>query len=155
MREPTGATRHGYVRNYELRVRRVPLAKEPAGHSVREPRDVQRAARLLIGDCAQEVFLSFYLNVRNMIIGYSEIGRGGFSSVGVDPRVIFRAAIALGAEAIILAHNHPSGALEPSTEDDAMTHRLVHGAKLLGLELLDHVIVSDVGCLSYAAEGRL
>lgn len=138
------------IRNYELRIRRVKVAEDEAayGKSIREPDDVAEVARALIGDAAQEHFCVFMLDIRNRIIGYYEAGRGGIDSCPVDPRSVFRTSIAVGASSILIAHNHPSGDPSPSKEDLALTKRLKDGAKLLGLTLLDHVIVTDDEVLS-------
>jgi DNA repair protein RadC len=73
----------------------------------------------------------------------------------VDTKVLFKRAIDAQASSIILVHNHPSGNLNPSTEDDALTRRVVEGGKLLDIRVLDHVIISPIGYYSYSDESRL
>jgi len=143
------------IRNYELKIKRVQVADggAPYGESIHESGDVAKIARSLIGDSAQEVFCILHLDVKNKVLGYTEAFRGGISTCGVDPRVIFRAAIAVGATSIVLAHSHPSGDLTPSTEDISLTNRLIAGGEILGVAILDHVIVTDRDASSMRARG--
>lgn len=133
------------VKNYELRIRRIPVAEEPVGYqtAITDRQTVERLAKTLIGDSAQEVFLAFSLDIKNRVIGYTEVGRGGVDGCAVDLRQIFRMALILGASNIVVAHNHPSGDPTPSSEDKILTKRVAEAAKLLGLPLLDHVIVTN------------
>ena len=146
-----------FLTNYSLRVRRVdfPMASESLGAPIRCPKDVARAAQGLIGDATQEHFLAFYLNPQHRILGYTEVGVGGADYCPVDPRTVFRTALIVGSTAVIVAHNHPSGDPTPSAEDKNLTERLKEGAKLLGLELLDHVVVTDTATVSFREEGIL
>lgn len=95
------------------------------------------------------------LNRNNKVVEKSRISQGGTSETTADLRIILKAAVTNLASGIILCHNHPSGALHPSTQDDALTRRLASSAKLLDIRLLDHIIISDSGYYSYADEGRL
>jgi len=91
----------------------------------------------------QENFVVLHLNTRHEVVSVQTIGVGGLNEVGVHPREVFRAAIMVGAAAIILAHNHPSGDASPSREDLALTLRMCDVGKLLGITVLDHVVVGD------------
>jgi len=146
-------------KKFELRERavRLPSAAEAVAkyEPLTSPHVVQLAARSLIGDELQEVFLVFLLDVRNEVLGYIEAARGGVDACPVDPRVVFRAAVAAGASAIIVAHNHPSGRAEPSAEDVALTARLKEAGELLGIRLLDHVIVTPGLHFSLAEAGMM
>ncbi|MFC1610293.1 RadC family protein [Myxococcota bacterium] len=145
------------IRNFEMKVRRVRIGEQqpPYGQSISTPERVAEIAKTLIGECAQESFCVFLLDVKNLITGYSEVGRGGIDSCPVDPRAVFRAAIATGASSIIVAHNHPSGDPEPSRDDLDLTEKLSEGAELLGLTLLDHVIVTDEDTVSLRGRGLI
>ena len=81
------------------------------------------------------------LNSRRRIIGYSLISFGALNTVLVHPREVFRLGIVAAADAIVIAHNHPSGDPEPSLNDIRVTHELVRAGSLLKLELLDHLII--------------
>jgi DNA repair protein RadC len=120
------------------------------GVKMNEPSPAARAAMALIGAEEQEVFLVFLLDAKCNLIGFVEAARGGIDACMVDPRVVFRAAIIQGSCSIIVAHNHPSGDPTPSVADDEITLRLQEGAKLLGITLLDHVVVSRNRWVSYA-----
>ena len=78
---------------------------------------------------------------------------GGIASVPVEPRTIFTAALLANAAAVIVAHNHPSGDPEPSTQDITLTRRLLAAGDLLGIPVLDHLVIGD-GCWS-GLRGRL
>jgi len=90
------------------------------------------------------------LNSKHRVLGVYEAARGGTSSVEVRPSDLLRAVLVLGAERFILVHNHPSGEAEPSSDDDALTHRVAKAAKLLGMTLLDHVVVGYNDFFAYS-----
>jgi DNA repair protein RadC len=140
-----------------LRIRRVTLADAgaPYGEAIREPDDVARIAQALIGDAAEERFIVLVLDIKNRVLGFTEAGRGCVDSCPVDPRTVFRTAIALGASGIVASHCHPSGDPRPSAEDIALTKRLKAAGDLLGIQLLDHVIVTDTATVSMLGRGDL
>lgn len=111
--------------------------------------------RSLLRDLQNEVFGVVFLNRANKVKHYEIISVGGITGTVADPRVIFKKALAEDAVSIIIFHNHPSGNLQPSRADEALTARIVHGAKLLDIRLLDHIIVSDEGYFSFADEGLI
>ncbi len=94
---------------------------------------------------AEEVVVILVLDIKNNVIGAFEVSRGSLNTSMVHPREVFKRALLLNGASIILAHNHPSGDVTPSKEDISITKRLVDGGKLLGVELLDHVIVGEDG----------
>jgi len=102
-----------------------------------------------------EEFKILLLNRRNRVLGVVEISQGGLSGTVADPKVIFAAALKSCASGIILAHNHPSGELDPSREDTALTNKIKAGAELLELKVLDHLIISNDSFFSFADEGFL
>ena len=93
----------------------------------------------------KEFFIAFYLNSKNKIIAREIISIGTLNTSLIHPRELFKGAILRSANSIILAHNHPSGSLEPSDEDISTTKKLINCGELLGIKILDHVIVSDKG----------
>lgn len=97
----------------------------------------------------KEHFVAFYLDGRNQSIQREIISVGTVNASLVHPREVFEPAIKNLASQIILAHNHPSGDLEPSADDLAITHRLIEAGKILGITILDHVIISPAGFLSF------
>lgn len=95
------------------------------------------------------------LNKAGKLLGVAHISEGGIDETSADIRIIMQAAILGNASSIILAHNHPSGNLKPSTQDDLVTENLRKAAKLFNITLLDHIIVTDSGYFSYLDEGRI
>lgn len=108
---------------------------------VRGPDNVYELTRDIRG-MNREHFVGFYLNSRNQVLRREIISIGSLNASIVHPREVFLPAVAMSAASIILAHNHPSGDPTPSEEDLAITRRLVDAGRLLGIELLDHVVVA-------------
>jgi len=103
----------------------------------------------------KENFVALYLDARNKLIYQETISIGSLNASIVHPREVFEPAIQYLAAQIILAHNHPSGDPEPSTEDLAITKRLVESGKILGIEITDHIIVAKNGFISFKAKRLL
>ena len=126
-----------------------------------ERRQVRSAAQVydyfypLMRDLPVEEFHVLLLNQSATVIDSVRIGVGGLTETVVDVRVIMREALLKRATALILCHNHPSGNLRPSAHDDRLTRQVQEAARLLNLNLADHVIFTDNGYYSYADEGRL
>jgi DNA repair protein RadC len=102
-----------------------------------------------------EEFKMILLNRNNRVLGMINISQGGMSGTVADPKLIFVAALKAAASYIILAHNHPSGNLKPSTEDIRLTKKLVDGGKLLDLLVGDHLIITNEGFYSFCDEGLI
>jgi DNA repair protein RadC len=114
--------------------------------------------RALLSDRDCEHLAVVMLDGRNEVIGAIVVATGGISNVVASVRDVFKGAIVGRASAILLGHNHPSGDVRPSPEDDLFTARVRAGADILGIPMLDHVIVSSGrgdAMFSYHAEGRL
>jgi DNA repair protein RadC len=103
----------------------------------------------------KEHFFVFGLDARNQLKFLDISSTGTLNYNLVHPREVFRLAILKGCAAIIVSHNHPSGNLEPSDEDLSLTRRMVEAGKLLGIEVMDHVIVGDEGFTSLKMEGHM
>lgn len=101
----------------------------------------------------QEEFMVILLNAKNSVLGVESITRGTLTASLVHPREVFRPAIRRRAHAIILAHNHPSGDPSPSREDREVTKRLIEAGKLIGIEVLDHLIVGNGRYTSFRERG--
>ncbi len=95
-----------------------------------------------IGSLKKEQLRALYLNSRYQIIHDEVISVGSLTANIVHPREVFQPAVENGAAAIIIAHNHPSGSLEPTTEDISVTSQLVDGGRILGIEVLDHLVIT-------------
>ena len=102
-----------------------------------------------------ESFICIYLDGAHNIISHREVFRGTLNRTIVHPREVFKYGLINGASGIIVAHNHPSGCPDPSKEDIALTERLREAGEILGLNVLDHVIVSKKGYYSFLEEGLL
>lgn len=102
-----------------------------------------------------EEFWVMLLSQSGKVIREVNISRGGVSATMVDVKVVFKHALENYTSAMILFHNHPSGTLEPSAQDDALTRRIADAAKLLDIRVNDHIIVTDGGYYSYHNEGRI
>lgn len=104
----------------------------------------------------KETFKVLLLNNANKIIGYSTISEGGLTSTIVDVRMIMQTELVSNATSIILTHNHPSGNLYPSGQDDSLTRKIKSACELMDIRLLDHIIVTPYDSFySYCNEGRL
>lgn len=102
----------------------------------------------------REEFVLVCLNSSLEVLGWVKLHTGGLDLAWVDPRLVFGVALQTASAAIVVAHNHPSGNAEPSEADRVMTRRLKDGARLLGIRLLDHVIVTRDGHFSFAEAGE-
>ena len=100
-------------------------------------------------DDDQEHFVVLFLNAKNCITGFKVLFSGSQTGSLIDTRIIFRNAILFGATAVILSHNHPSGDLEPSNEDISITKKCIEVGKLLDVQVLDHIIISQTGWFSF------
>ena len=105
--------------------------------------------------CYKEYFKVLLLNQSNQVLGYTLISEGGITDTSVDVRVILQATLLTNSVAIILAHNHPSGSLKPSQQDIEITKQVKRAAKLMRIEVFDHLILTDEGYYSFADEGQL
>jgi DNA repair protein RadC len=106
-------------------------------------------------DLSHEEFWIIILNRANQVIKVERISSGGVAGTVADPKMIFKTALEHLASAIILSHNHPSGNLKPSQADKDLTVKLREAGKYLDIPVLDHVIFTDKGYLSFADEGLL
>lgn len=109
----------------------------------------------LMGDLSQEKFCVLCLSANNKLIHYEFVSSGGLTSTIVDPKMVFRTALQHMASRLIIAHNHPSGNIEPSTADKQITDKLKAGARLLEMQLIDHIIIADKKHFSFADKGLL
>lgn len=109
----------------------------------------------IIGELAYEEFWIIYLNNSNKIIAKSQLSKGGITGTVVDVRLVFKTALELGAVGIILAHNHPSGTIQPSEADKQITRKLKSGGEQLDIRILDHIIVTETQYFSFSDAGIL
>lgn len=122
---------------------------------VRSSEDIYRLFYPLMCDLPVEECWVLLLNQAGKVIDRIRISQGGLASTAVDIRCVLREALIRRAVSMVLCHNHPSGNLRPSREDDRLTESLRQAAVTVNLRLLDHVIVTDGKYYSYADEGRI
>jgi DNA repair protein RadC len=108
-----------------------------------------------IRDNRREVFGVLYLNRANKINHFEIISEGGITGTVADPRIILKKALEEDAVNIVLAHNHPSGSLKPSRADEDLTRKIKEAAKYFDINVIDHIIISELGYYSFADEGLL
>lgn len=120
------------------------------------PQDAARIFVTLLRDEVVEVGGLLCLSTRHHVLAYHELSRGTVDATIMHPRDIFKAALLTNATAVILGHNHPSGDVTPSPDDRAITSRIAAAGVLMGIELIDHFIVSaDAKYLSFKETGLL
>jgi len=144
----------GIVSALELGRRRketAPLQRDKITNS----RDAAALFQPLLGDHLHEEFWLLFLNRSNTVLGRQALSSGGVTGTVVDPKMIFKAALENRATSLILCHNHPSGNLKPSEEDLRLTRKLAEAGKLMEIQVVDHLIVSQHGFFSFADEGLL
>jgi DNA repair protein RadC len=123
--------------------KRLSVANEDAKPEVRSPEDV---AKLMMADLRYETKEHLYaliLDARNRVCHRRLISTGTLTESLVHPREVYKEALRFSAVSIVLVHNHPSGDPSPSPQDVATTKRLVEAGKLMGVDLLDHVVIGD------------
>ncbi|MFT4851375.1 MAG: DNA repair protein RadC [Sediminicola sp.] len=108
-----------------------------------------------IGDLPHEEFWIIYLNNSNKVLQTSQLSKGGITGTLVDIRLALKNALQLGAVALILSHNHPSGTLKPSQADISLTKKLTKAGEILDIKVLDHVIITEKAYFSFADENLL
>ncbi len=143
----------------ELTVSYKPKVKAADRYSIHYPQD---AYKLLMEQAFnddileyKEYFKVILLNRANKVLGVTTLSEGGMDSTVVDVRLILQTALLAHSSGIILAHNHPSGQLKPSPQDDRITKKIKEAAKLMDIRIQDHLIVTGDNYYSYADEGRL
>jgi DNA repair protein RadC len=119
-----------------------------------DPRRTEEFLRLHLGGRDYEVFGVIHLNLRRRLIAAEDLFRGTLDGASVHPREVVRSVIAHGSAEVILYHNHPSGASEPSQADKTLTHRLKAALSLIDVKILDHLIVAEK-VFSFSAAGIL
>ncbi len=142
----------------ELRVSYKSRTKVSARKNVRRARDVVEYLREVWDKDTLELsehFVIVCLNGSHQAIGWVRISSGGFTQTAVDPRLVFAVALQTASSAIVLAHNHPSSSLEPSSEDIELTKRLRDAGKLLNIQVLDHIILTKESHASLAELGLM
>ena len=118
-------------------------------------KDVFHLLQPVIGELEHEEFWILYLNNSNKVLHKAQVSKGGITGTLVDVRLVMKQTLELGAVAIILAHNHPSGTLKPSGADKEMTKKIQTAGETLDIKVLDHLIITQKSYYSFADDKML
>jgi DNA repair protein RadC len=122
---------------------------------IQSSRDIANYLKAQLQYKKHEVFAVVFLNRSNKINHYEIISEGGITGTVADPRIILKKALEHDAVSLVLCHNHPSGSLRPSRQDEELTLKIKEASKFFDIKVLDHIIVSEEGYYSFADEGIL
>jgi DNA repair protein RadC len=150
-----GARRQGLLQAALELSRRHYHQEVAAGPPLESPAATRSFLIAQLRDRPYEVFCCLFLDNRHRLIAFDELFRGTIDGASVHPREVVRQALFRNAAAVILAHNHPSGVAEPSQADELITQRLKDALGLVDIRVLDHLIVGDNRCASFAERGLL
>ena len=125
------------------------------GASLSSPTAARDYLVLRFAALPHEVFCVIYLDSRHRVIECQDLFRGTIDGASVHPREVVKEALRRNAAACLLAHNHPSGVAEPSTADELITQRLRDALQLVDIRVIDHLVVSSGGVISFAERGLL
>jgi DNA repair protein RadC len=134
-------------RSIEERLKKDPVLTSPGA--------VRDYLKLALGGRQHEVFVCIWLDAQHRVIEYEEAFEGTLTQTSVYPREIVKAALSKNAAAVIFAHNHPSGAAQPSQADELLTRNLKEALALVDIKVLDHFIVAGHQAISFAERGLL
>jgi len=135
--------------------RRAQAGSDEQRPVLRSPEDAARRLIPFLRDREKESFVVLVLDAQNALRTLAEVSSGTLNASLVHPREVFRVAIENGAAAVLVAHNHPSGNPEPSTEDLEITRQLAESGKILGIPLHDHLIIAGNRFVSFAERGLI
>jgi len=119
------------------------------------PDAVKDYLRLKLATKPHEVFAVMFLDCQHRVIEYEELFRGTLTQTSVYPREVVISALKHNAAAVVLSHNHPSGTVQPSRADEALTHTLKAALALVDVRVLDHIVVATEGTFSFAEHGLM
>ncbi len=130
--------------------RRKGLSALPKMQLIKNSSMAYRLMHSELADLTHEEFWILYLNNANKVLRRLQISKGGITGTLVDVRLVMKKALELGAVSLILAHNHPSGTLQPSQADKDITQQIINAAKTLKIKVLDHLIITQESYFSFA-----
>ena len=139
----------------------IELARRALAQQLRQspvfdaPQKVKHFLQLQLGTREHEVFAVLFLDAQHRLLKFDEMFRGTLTQTSVYPREVVKRALELGRAAVILAHNHPSGAAEPSRADEYLTQTLMTALQLIDVRVLDHLVIGHGEVVSFAERGLL
>ena len=125
------------------------------GEPLSNPESSKEFLRLKLAPLEHEVFACLFLDNRHRVIAFETLFTGTIDGASVYPREVVKAVLRHNAAAVIFSHNHPSGVPEPSRADEQLTRRLTDALSLVDVRVLDHIVVSTEGTVSFAERGLL
>ena len=155
VRDVDGQYRPAHADEVLCHARRLLANRVRRGATMSSPQAVKDYLRLEIGVLEHEVFCVLFLDAQHRIIVLKQMFRGTVTQTSVHPREVVKEALACNAAAVILAHNHPSGAAEPSRADEFLTQTLKTALALVDVRVLDHLVVAGADVTSFAERGLL
>jgi DNA repair protein RadC len=155
VRDVAGDYRQALPEEVLSAAQRVLLARVRKTEVMSSPAAVRDFLRTRLGHLEHEVFAVVHLNAQNQLIEYVELFRGTVSQTSVYPREVVKDALARNSAAVLLVHNHPSGTVQPSRADEALTQTLKAALALVDVRVLDHLVVTASEVLSFAERGLL
>ena len=147
-----------WVRVAEIELVYKSKVKASERPKIKDSRDAYEIFKSLWEDGKMELMEQFkilLLNQANRVLGILNLSSGGVTGTVADPKLIYSAALKANACSLLLSHNHPSGNLKPSRSDEELTQKIKMAGQFLDIKLLDHVIITSEGYLSFADEGLL
>lgn len=135
--------------------RRRRLEKALTKVKISSSKEVYEIMQPVIGDLQHEEFWAIYLSNSNKVLEKAQLSKGGITGTLVDIRLVFKRAIEIGATSMILAHNHPSGTLVPSSSDKKLTQKIKLAGETLDVKVLDHLIITNKSYFSFADSNAL
>ena len=155
VRDVDGQYRPALAEEVLSHARRVLAHRVRRGATMSSPQAVKDHLHLEIGALEHEVFCVLFLDAQHRVIALKQMFRGTVTQTSVYPREVVKEALAMNAAAVILAHNHPSGSVEPSRADEFLTQTLKTALALVDVRVLDHLVVAGADVVSFAERGLL
>ena len=153
VRDVDGQYRPAHADEVLCHARRLLANRVRRGATMSSPQAVKDHLRLEIGVLEHEVFCVLFVDAQHRIIELKQMFRGTVTQTSVYPREVVKAALGCNAAAVLLAHNHPSGAAEPSRADEFLTQTLRTALALVDVRVLDHLVVAGADVCSFAERG--
>lgn len=153
VRDVNGQYRPAQAEEVLSHARRLLADRVRRGATMSSPEAVKDHLRVELGVLEHEVFCVLFLDAQHRIIALKQLFRGTVSQTSVYPREVVKEALSVNAAAVILAHNHPSGSVEPSRADEFLTQTLKTALALVDVRVLDHLVVAGADVCSFAERG--
>ena len=155
VRDVDGQYRPAHADEVLCHARRLLANRVRRGATMSSPQAVKDHLRLELGVLEHEVFCVLFLDAQHRIIELKQMFRGTVTQTSVYPREVVKAALACNSAAVVLAHNHPSGSVEPSRADEFLTQTLKTALALVDVRVLDHLVVAGAEVTSFAERGLI